>query len=825
MTSIVYDELAEGAQYDNFRFDVMKTVWSPEKNPYLNINEVPWIGTGFNMASSEGELQVIYEAIFGTVDPRDTTLIPDLWDVVSNTPYTAGQNGALRNDLKAVLAEHGIGGHFVFANQGQMQTALETLGLFAESSLSWSDQDLPYSQERAAVFSVAFEGVDVSNILQAMIENDDRFRAWFELRYDSNDASGAGAAEKRETAARRYEQSDFFELYNNPNNVDYDEAFDVARGYQNNRNAILAYEAKYDPEAAGNGAGAAAAGGRGGNINDALQPAIAAILEHFNISGVHVEDVLYARNGSPNLVGDVTGFDSKKNDDDLLIGDGEDNTIVGGQGNDVILGLGGDDNLTGGLDNDRVFGYSGRDILNGALGNDMLDGGADNDRLLGGDGNDRLFGSSGSDRLDGGIGNDTLDGGNDRDTLVGGAGDDRLDAGYGNDIVDGDDGRDNLTGLDGNDRLDGGADDDRLDGGNDDDILIGAAGKDKLFGGAGLDRLDGGSGNDLLDGGNDRDTLVGGAGDDRLDAGYGNDIVDGGDGNDRLIGFDGDDRLDGGKGNDDLNGGNDADILTGGLGNDRLEGAGGIDMLRGGEGDDTYVLLTNNAANTHPDPDVHTNPDPDPGPDPDPDPTGNPSLAGGNNTDEIVEEKNAGTDTVVIGIAGNFDIRNVEKLRLTGDISGNVSVTLNQFDIFTLTDKADTLTLTINKLQKEAIDIVTGGGADTIRIDLAPGIDPSQVLDHKGLTARFDFADLSANDTIDLTSIGIKKIVANDLDISSDKGFYLMAPDAKIHLMDGGEEIKTYNNDTNSWFVVKCGDDTPYGPEFLGNVTKDNFDI
>jgi hypothetical protein len=93
------------------------------------------------------------------------------------------------------------------------------------------------------------------------------------------------------------------------------------------------------------------------------------------------------------------------------------------------------------------------------------------------------------------------------------------------------------------------------------------------------------------------------------------------------------------------------------------------------------------------------------------------------------------------------------------------------------------------------------------------------------VTARFDFVDLSRSDTIDLTSIGIRKIVMGDLDISSDKGYYLMAPDAQIHLMEGGFETKTYNNDTNSWFVVKCGDNTPYGPEFIGNVDKGNFEI
>ena len=43
--------------------------------------------------------------------------------------------------------------------------------------------------------------------------------------------------------------------------------------------------------------------------------------------------------------------------------------------------------------------------------------------------------------------------------------------------------------------------------------------------------------------------------------------------------------------------------------------------------------------------------------------------------------------------------------------------------------------------------------------------------------------------------------------------------------MDGKHLEKTYNNYTDNWFVVKCGDDTPYGPEFIGNIDKGHFEI
>jgi Ca2+-binding RTX toxin-like protein len=254
-----------------------------------------------------------------------------------------------------------------------------------------------------------------------------------------------------------------------------------------------------------------------------------------------------------------------------------------------------------------------------------------------------------------------------------------------------------------------------------------------------------------------------------------------------LHGNDGNDHVSGGAGNDMVNGGLGNDTLDGGAGKDTLDGGLGNDKMAGGSGNDTYMLDG-------------------PG-------------------DTVAEDRNGGTDTAIIAASGNYDIKFVENFKLSGDIAGAVSAKLNDFHSFILSSGDDDLILTINKLSKNSIDIVTGGGADTIKINLAPGVDPSQVLDHKGVTAKFDFTDISSNDTIDLTSIGIKQIAVNNLNITSDHGYYLMAPGAEIHLMSGSTEIKTYNNSTGDWFVVHCGDHTPYGPEFTGNVHQGNFDI
>ncbi|MDQ1081377.1 hypothetical protein [Pseudoroseomonas cervicalis] len=92
-------------------------------------------------------------------------------------------------------------------------------------------------------------------------------------------------------------------------------------------------------------------------------------------------------------------------------------TLTGGEGRDLLSGLGNADTLSG---------LGGDDVLAGGGGNDVLLGGAGNDVLLGGEGDDRLVGGAGADTLTGGAGNDRFvfangDSGNDsvaRDTIT-----------------------------------------------------------------------------------------------------------------------------------------------------------------------------------------------------------------------------------------------------------------------------------------------------------------------------------------------------------------------------------------------------------------------
>lgn len=278
------------------------------------------------------------------------------------------------------------------------------------------------------------------------------------------------------------------------------------------------------------------------------------------------------------------------------IGNPGQDTIAGGNEDNIIQGGGGDDFLDGRGGNDGLMGEDGDDHLEGGAGDDFSNGGLGNDIVFGGDGKDTLQGDKGNDFNNGGAGDDLIIGGDGQDAISGGAGDDAIeadgtdlnasfapgtrddvvDAGAGDDTVSGGDGNDTLQGGDGNDVIEGGAGDDNIFGGND---------KDQLFGGDGKDLIHGGAEDDIMDGQIGDDYLLGADGGDFITGGIGNDVVDGGTGNDVLLGEVGNDIIYGGEGDDSILTGFGDDILLGGKGNDTLSGEDGNDLYFAIDGD------------------------------------------------------------------------------------------------------------------------------------------------------------------------------------------------------------------------------------------------
>jgi Ca2+-binding RTX toxin-like protein len=201
--------------------------------------------------------------------------------------------------------------------------------------------------------------------------------------------------------------------------------------------------------------------------------------------------------------------------------------IVGGAGNDVLVGSTGANTIWGGNGDDNIDGAAGIDTVSysgvtGAISISLAQKkarGEGNDKVtrienvIGGSGNDSLVGDATANRLDGGAGNDVLIGGAGNDTLVGGAGSDTASftdsakaitanlatgkaTGIGTDSMLT---IENLVGGAGNDVLTGNLDANRIDGGNGKDKLVGGVGNDALVGGLGDDNLAGGDGIDIAD--------------------------------------------------------------------------------------------------------------------------------------------------------------------------------------------------------------------------------------------------------------------------------------------------------------------------------------
>lgn len=103
--------------------------------------------------------------------------------------------------------------------------------------------------------------------------------------------------------------------------------------------------------------------------------------------------------------------------------------IDAGDGNDFV-------NVSGTIDA-TILGGTGDDYLIGSPLADLIDGGSGNDVLLGDAGDDTLYGGEGNDLLVGGTGNDLMFGGNGSDRFVWNPGDN-------SDLVEGDEGDDSL---------------------------------------------------------------------------------------------------------------------------------------------------------------------------------------------------------------------------------------------------------------------------------------------------------------------------------------------------------------------------------------------
>lgn len=291
-------------------------------------------------------------------------------------------------------------------------------------------------------------------------------------------------------------------------------------------------------------------------------------------------------------------------------------TILGGAGNDILIGTSGSDRIEGGDDADLIIGAGGADLLYGDDGNDLIFGGGGSDEIHGGAKVDVLVGNNGDDCIFGGGGqtltrgslsvelgdlffgidgdDNIVSGESEDDTLteidfaMGGDGGDRIRLSHGGtltvgsfsfqfgNLAFGGPGPDDILTRDGVDVLFGGEDDDTVKAGKGYLLTIGSGSSafrlalgDLLFGNDGDDILDGDDPDaDRAD--DDIDVMFGGDGEDTIH-GYGGGLLSVGDVNDPDF---------------ELKLGN---LIFGGDQNDEIDALDGIDVIFGGNDDDSAI--------------------------------------------------------------------------------------------------------------------------------------------------------------------------------------------------------------------------------------------
>ncbi|MGL4280435.1 MAG: peroxidase family protein [Albidovulum sp.] len=204
---------------------------------------------------------------------------------------------------------------------------------------------------------------------------------------------------------------------------------------------------------------------------------------------------LVVRN-DPATAGTDTNYLRFLGDDHVVLGGTNNNdTIIGGGGDDAIWGDGGNDRLEGGDGNDNMDGGDGDDIMTDQFGDDVLRGGNGNDVIQSGSGIDVALGGAGNDvilsvagaatEIFAGAGDDFIrgvitNGGG----QLGGDGNDWIEGGGGG---DGDNGAPGTDAVQGHDVFVGDGSDDRSTGEGGDDIFVGSTGLDRMFGNSGFD--------------------------------------------------------------------------------------------------------------------------------------------------------------------------------------------------------------------------------------------------------------------------------------------------------------------------------------------------
>lgn len=269
--------------------------------------------------------------------------------------------------------------------------------------------ELPESRERAVLFSMWYQNPSAyfgtsekpTNMTKSLIDGN-RAEVWYEIRYGSAKVKPDGngvlvALDGNGVVVRRFAESECFGLYDNgesPN--DATEAESVYRMYTTHRDRILQYEATFGNIHGTSGSKADLIAQANTDYNtplhlnihvdsleETLRPAADSLMnkyldEHGLAHTFNPLNIQISRGGMSELKGEDLPLRTGSNEDLLIGRDQPDqqppllqstsrDRLFGGQGSDVLIGLGDDDFLDGGEGDDTMIGGTGIDtyVING----------------------------------------------------------------------------------------------------------------------------------------------------------------------------------------------------------------------------------------------------------------------------------------------------------------------------------------------------------------------------------------------------------------------------------------------------------------------------
>ncbi|WP_031435808.1 calcium-binding protein [Methylobacter tundripaludum] len=412
-----YNLLSDGS-YAALRYQLLLNVeetGNPKPTPYLDSKGIPTVGIGFNLRSANVLNEVLSAFGFNVDAPQGSTEYnykEEIKSIVNASHASNSELDTLLNDVmyrrfnnNDIPSSHRTRADFRFQNDGEIRGIFDKLiGDYEDKVDAWLPDIPQTAQERLSLVSFAWNnaGKLLGPGLKAALQSGDRAEAWYEIRYDSNGDKLSGIAK------RRYYESDLFGLYNDAGNVSNEEAKQIYQMLQRHPTQISDYEETYSAQIARANADF---GSTVKTLADALQPARDYLIaEYVTNQGIPISingDILVGIDssimgatigGQDNLMGKDTLSDTSPwLSNDLILGEGGNDTLGGGAGDDVIYGGAGNDTLTGGDGDDVLVGGAEQDTLNGGIGNDILHGddGAGGDILEGGAGNDTYYADDG----------------------------------------------------------------------------------------------------------------------------------------------------------------------------------------------------------------------------------------------------------------------------------------------------------------------------------------------------------------------------------------------------------------------------------------------